>query len=74
MSLSDRVFQDYTTFCNLGQQMVRGKREIKSLDLYLQAFFDPILVFQHDFKLEAVAILRFKENYTSKNGRKGKQF
>lgn len=54
------------TFCNLGQQMVRGEREIKSLDTYLQAFFDRMLVLQLDFKLDAAAILRFKENYASK--------
>lgn len=55
-----------STFCNLGQQMVRGEREIESLDTYLQAFFDRMLVLQLDFKLDAAAILRFKENYASK--------
>lgn len=62
------------TFCNLGQQMVRGETEIKSLDIYLQAFFDRILVFQLDFELDAVAILRFKENNPAKNNRRGKGY
>lgn len=46
--------------------MVRGKRESKSPDLFLQALLDHILVFQVDFKLDAVAILRFKERNTVK--------
>lgn len=46
--------------------MVRGETESKSLDIYLQAFFDSFLVFQLDFKLDAVAILRFKENMLQK--------
>lgn len=46
--------------------MVRGETESKSLDMYLQAFFDSFLVFQLDFKLDAVAILRFKENMLQK--------
>lgn len=46
--------------------MVRGETEIKTLDIYLQAFFDSFLVFQLDFKLDAVAILRFKENMLQK--------
>lgn len=54
--------------------MVRGETESKSLDVYLQAFFDRILVFQLDFKLDAVAILRFKENNAAKNNRKGKRY
>ena len=52
--------------------MVRGETENQSLDIYLQAFFGHILVFQLDFKLDAVAILRFKENNAEKNNRKGK--
>jgi len=54
--------------------MVRGETEGKSLDIYLQAFFDCILVFQLDFKLDVVAILGFKENNAEKNNRKGKQY
>lgn len=54
--------------------MVRGETESKSLDIYLQAFFDSFLVFQLDFKLDAVAILRFKENSAAKNNRKGKRY
>lgn len=46
--------------------MVRGETEIKTLDIYLQAFFDSFLVFQLDFKLDAVPILRFKENMLQK--------
>lgn len=59
-------------FCNLGQQIVRGETEGKFLGMYLQAFFDHILVFQLDSELAAVAILRFKENNAAKNNRKGK--
>jgi len=46
--------------------MVRGKRESKSPDLFLQDLLDHILVFQLDFKLDAEAILRFKERNTVK--------
>lgn len=52
--------------------MVRGETESKSLDMFLQVFFDRILVFQLDFKLEVVAILRLKKNNLEKKkyGRK----
>lgn len=46
--------------------MVREETESKSPDLFLQAFLDHILVFQLDFKPDAVAFLRFKERNTAK--------
>lgn len=55
--------------------MVRGETESKSLDMFLQVFFDRILVFQLDFKLEVVAILRLKKNnLEKKKNREGKQY